>query len=181
MTISPFSLCNSAVIAGSAKVEMKGPRAWKAAILTQRLCKGRMRIIMMNMLMMIMTMMMMVMTMMMMVMRMKIVMVMMMMMMMLINKMRLMIMISMMTRLTMLKMTMTMKITMTVNKTLSSLLFSHLVFEKVDEEWTELRLPDCRAADARHRHEDVRAGLPHPPYSVLAEVEELWQLKIGTG
>ena len=97
----------------------------------------------------------------------------------LINKMRLMIMISMMTRLTMMKMTM--KITMTVNKTLSSLPFSHLVFEKVDEERTELRLPDCRAADAGHRHEHVGAGLPHPPYSVLAEVEELWQLKIGTG
>ena len=33
-TISPLSLCNSFVMEESANVEMKGPRAWKAAILT---------------------------------------------------------------------------------------------------------------------------------------------------
>ena len=33
-TISPLSLCKSFVMEESAKVEMKGPSAWKAAIRT---------------------------------------------------------------------------------------------------------------------------------------------------
>ena len=51
-----------------------------------------------------------------------------------------------------------------------------LVPQQVDEQWAELCLSDCGRADTGHRHEDVCASLPHPPHTVLAEVEKFGQL-----
>lgn len=55
-----------------------------------------------------------------------------------------------------------------------------LVPQQVDEERAELGLAHGGRAHAGDGHEDVGAGLPHPPHPVLAQIEELRQLRGGS-